>query len=184
MQPRWVCRRWCGQSAPWPPASGSSSAARRATRGARTPEASGGRASGSARRPPGPHAGSLWRACPRWSPAGDARGDDRRRGRTAQPQHALTGTRPGGDPPKYGRPLHLRQHWGVECQRVAARVLETPIQIDVVAPQQANDPPTHGRQAVRGRATSTSLGGSRSGTKRCEPSRCSSNTPSASRVWK
>jgi hypothetical protein len=40
------------------------------------------------------------------------------------------------------------------------------------------------RTTASNRATSTSLGGSRSGTKWCDPSGCSSKTPSATSVWK
>jgi len=40
------------------------------------------------------------------------------------------------------------------------------------------------RTVASRRVTSTSLGGSRSGTKRCDPSGCSANTPSAISVWK
>ena len=64
-----------------------------------------------------------------------------RRGITAQAQHPLAGTRPRGDPPEHGRPLQPCQYRGVEQQRVAAPVVETALQVDVVAPQQANDPP-------------------------------------------
>jgi len=57
--------------------------------------------------------------------------------------------RPRGDPPEHGRALHLRQQRRFERQRVAVLVVETPLQVDVVAPQQANDPPPHGRQQAR-----------------------------------
>ena len=79
-------------------------------------------------------------------PAG---GDHRCRGITAQPEHPLPGPRPRGDPPEHGRSLHVCQHRGVERQRVAAPVVDTPLQVDGVAPQQADDPPAHRRQQAR-----------------------------------
>ena len=58
-------------------------------------------------------------------------GDRRRRGVTAQAQHPLAGPRPCRDPSDRRRALELRQCRGVERQRVAARVVEAALEVDV-----------------------------------------------------
>jgi hypothetical protein len=77
------------------------------------------------------------------------RNHQRRRGVTAQARHPLTGTQSRGHPSKYGPALHLHQHRRLERQRVAAAIVETALQVDVVAPQEADDPARSAQPAVR-----------------------------------